>query len=70
MELEPGVMTRQVAFLTHSLLNPAADAGRHRASRGPAQPVVSTLRDLGCEVVQLPAAEVGHLGVRRWWQPI
>ena len=68
MELEPGVMTRQVAFLTHSLLNPAADAGRHPASRGPVQPVVSTLRDLRCEVVQLPAAEVGHLGVRRWWQ--
>jgi len=68
MELEPDTTTRQVAFLTHSLLNPAADAGRHPGSRSPAQPVVSTLRDLGCELVQLPAAEVGHLGVRRWWQ--
>jgi predicted secreted protein len=68
MELGPDAMTRQVAFLTHSLLNPAADAGRHPAPRGPVLPLVSTLRDLGCELVQLPAAEVGHLGVRRWWQ--
>jgi len=68
MELGPDAMTRQVAFLTHSLLNPAADAGRHPTGTGPVLPLVSTLRDLGCELVQLPAAEVGHLGVRRWWQ--
>jgi predicted secreted protein len=68
MELGPEAPTRQVAFVTHSLLNPAADAGRHPASRGPVLAVVSTLRDVGCELVQLPAAEVGHLGVRRWWQ--
>jgi predicted secreted protein len=68
--MDPGAdaTTRQVAFLTHSLLNPAADAGRHPTVTGPVPALVSTLRDLGCELVQLPAAEVGHLGVRRWWQ--
>lgn len=68
MEPVADATTRQVAFLTHSLLNPAADAGRHPTVTGPVPALVSTLRDLGCELVQLPAAEVGHLGVRRWWQ--
>jgi predicted secreted protein len=68
MELAPNGTTRQVAFLAHSLLNPAADADRHPSRTGPVLSLVGTLRDLGCEFVQLPDAEVSHLGVRRWWQ--
>jgi predicted secreted protein len=68
MQLATTGPTRQVAFLTHSLLNPAADADRHPARTGPALHLVGTLRDVGCELVQLPDAEVSHLGVRRWWQ--
>lgn len=58
----------RVALLSHCLANQNAKVQGYALAPGVIGGVLTTLREAGYHLVQMPCPEMAFLGARRWWQ--